>query len=164
VYTSEWVVKMAWWTPLLFGGTGVIALGAYPLIEHRLKTKLSAPAERTQLYIGLVSFMALYAASGFLHASNAVKLGVMLAGAIALFWMLGRSLGSVVIALIAAVMGSVVEATLIQAGAFASLDPDMFGVPMWLPGLYAAGALALGPLGGHMWSGRATAQPNPQLG
>src|SRR5262245_44334239 len=58
VYTRGWVGKMAWWTPLLFGGAGVIALGAYPLIEHRLKTKLAAPAERTQLYIGLVSFMA----------------------------------------------------------------------------------------------------------
>ncbi|HZO13081.1 MAG TPA: hypothetical protein VFB62_07475 [Polyangiaceae bacterium] len=151
VYAREWFAKMAWWTPLLFGATGVIALGAYPLIERRLRRSLAPPAKPSHLAIGVVVFALLYAASGFLAVSNAAKLFVMLAGALGLFALLGRSLGSIGIALIAATMGSVVEASLIYAGAFRYVTPDRFGIPMWLPGLYAVGAFALGPLGARLW-------------
>lgn len=151
MYAREWFAKMAWWTPLLFGATGVIALGAYPLIERRLGRALAPAAKRSHLAAGVLVFALLYAASGFLAVSNAAKLFVMLGGALALFALLGRSLGSIGIALIAASMGSLVEASLVHAGAFWYVTPDRFGIPMWLPGLYAVGAFALGPLGARLW-------------
>jgi hypothetical protein len=53
-------------------------------------------------------------------------------------------------ALIGAVAGPAVEATLSAAGAFDYAGPDVAGIPMWLPALWANGGLfirrLLGPI------------------
>jgi hypothetical protein len=37
--------------------------------------------------------------------------------------------------------------TLVAAGAFSYLQPDILGVPYWLPFMYACASLAVGDLG-----------------
>jgi hypothetical protein len=151
MYAREWFAKMAWWVPLLFGTTGVIALGAYPLIEALRRRELAAPLRRGQAATAVVVFAALYACSGFLPVSNLAKLALIGAAAAALWLMLCRSLAAVGIAAIAAAGGVIVEASLVSAGSFWYTTPDVVGVPMWLPALYAAGAFSLGPAGAAMW-------------
>jgi hypothetical protein len=151
MYAVEWFAKMAWWVPLLFGTTGVIALGAYPLFESLLGRELRAPKWQVPMALGVVSFAVLYALSGFLPASNGVKLVVIGGAAAALCLAFCRTTASLGIAAIAAVGGVLVEASLVRIGAFWYVAPDYAGVPLWLPALYAAGAFSLGPAGAAMW-------------
>ena len=92
-------------------------------------------------------FVGLYFASGYLPASNAVKLAVLALGASLLFAMFARTKIALVLAVAAAIGGPLVEILLVSQGAFRHLQPDVLGIPIWLPALYATGSLAFGLMG-----------------
>ena len=50
-------------------------------------------------------------------------------------------------AVLTAVIGPLVEAALVHAGLFGYREPDVLGVAMWLPALYACGSIAFGAVG-----------------
>ncbi len=52
-------------------------------------------------------------------------------------------------ALVAAVAGPAVEATIHALGAFDYTEPDVLGLPVWLPALWAWGGLAIRRLFGQ---------------
>jgi hypothetical protein len=51
--------------------------------------------------------------------------------------------GDWVFALIAAIAGPAVEATLVAIGAFEYTQPDFLGIPVWLPALWANGGVMI---------------------
>jgi hypothetical protein len=64
------------------------------------------------------------------------------------FWLLaGRGWQNVLLSLVTAITGTLVEMLLVAAGAFSYLHPDFIGVPYWLPCIYACASLAVGDLG-----------------
>ena len=146
VYATEIGLKMAWWTPPLFGLAGLGTGIGYPLLELRTKQRLvvatwSAALSAFALFVGL------YFVSGYLPASNPIKLAVLTIGACVLYAFFARSKIALVLALVAAIVGPLVEITLISQGAFRHLQPDFFGIPIWLPALYASGSLGFGIVG-----------------
>ena len=64
------------------------------------------------------------------------------------FWLLtGRGWQNLLLSLVTAITGTLVEMTLVASGAFSYLQPDILGVPYWLPFMYACASLAIGDLG-----------------
>lgn len=64
------------------------------------------------------------------------------------FWLLaGRSWQNLLLSLVTAITGTLIEMTLVAAGAFSYVHPDILGVPLWLPCIYACASLAVGDLG-----------------
>jgi len=138
-YAHVWALGMAWWTFPLFGGFVAGAGTVYASFQSRRRA-----APRARLGIGVAAFVALYAASAWLPATNAAKLAVLGAGAALLWLAIDRTPRGLLLALATATVGTLGEAALIAMGAFWYARPDVIGVPMWLPALYAAGATALG--------------------
>lgn len=67
-----------------------------------------------------------------------------------LFKLLGYGGGgweNLLLALVTAISGTLVEMILVAAGAFAYLRPDFLGVPYWLPCIYACASQAVGDFG-----------------
>jgi hypothetical protein len=135
--------RMAWWTPLIFGASTGLGGPAFALGYARLGGTRSPPPWGP-LVAAFVSFGALYFFSGFYRGPNAVKLGVLAAGAVVLFLVLDRTWQGALCALATAATGPLVEIVLVRAGTFVHLQPDFLGIPMWLPALYLASAPVIG--------------------
>jgi hypothetical protein len=146
VYTHIVGWQMAWWTPPLFGLAGLSTGTAYPLMERVTKRQVPDTSWARALG-GFALFAALYFASGYLPASNVVKLVVLLAGAAVLFATVARAPLALGVAVIAAIVGPVVEIVLVSQNQFRHLQPDVAGIPIWLPALYASGSIAFGVVG-----------------
>src|SRR6266699_3883496 len=64
------------------------------------------------------------------------------------FWLLTRGgWQTIVLSLVTAITGTLIEMILVAAGAFSYLHPDLLGVPYWLPCMYACASLASVNLG-----------------
>jgi hypothetical protein len=151
-YTHEIGLKMAWWTPLVFGVAGLLVGLSYPVARRIARSPVAARSTVSRAAGGFAFFAALYLASGYLPASNAVKLAVLAAGALVLGVSTAPTRVAFGLALVTAIVGPSVEVLLVAAGTFRHLQPDVFGIPAWLPALYAAGAFAFGGLGDVMAS------------
>lgn len=151
-YAKPWFAEMAWWTPLLFGTT-LAGLGwAYDMAFRARRPDAPLPPARS-LATALVGYAALYAASGYWGASSPSKLGLLVVSAGVFWrWLDGSALG-VALGLATALIGTLAEISLITWGAFEYLRPDFFGVPIWLPGLYLAGAPVLGQIARRILAG-----------
>jgi hypothetical protein len=86
------------------------------------------------------AFSLLYAASGYLPVSNPAKLIVLLLGGGALWIATGRNPLTLVLGIASAVLGPATEFVLVHLGVFRHLQPDVLGIPIWLPALYLASA------------------------
>lgn len=151
-YTTPWVLRMAWWVPPLFAGAGV-AIGLGRPIATRLlgDAPVAPPAGRVALAMAL--FVVAYALSGVLPLANA-DVALVLVGVFALTWTLcDRSALGLGLAAAAAIGGTVVEATLVAAGAFRYATPDVGGVAVWLPALYVTAGVSVGLLGSRFVDG-----------
>jgi hypothetical protein len=149
VYTSpiRWAFDMAWWTPPLFGLAGLSIGISYPLMK-RLRGVECAPVHPvSRVAMAFVGFVALYFVSGFLPASNPVKLAVLAAGTLALGATMARTRMAFALAALAALAGPLTEIILVSQNTFRHLQPDFAGIPMWLPALYASGAFAFAAVG-----------------
>jgi hypothetical protein len=138
-YARVWALGMAWWTFPVFGGFVALAGLAYA----RLRANDARPAAPLTA-AAVVAFVALYAASAWLPGGNTAKLIVLFGGAVLLWGALDRTPRGALLAFGVAVIGTLGEIMLIAQGAFSYARPDVLGVPVWLPMLYAAGATALG--------------------
>jgi hypothetical protein len=134
-YDTGGYFGQAWWVPLQFGVAALaIVAGAAPFARGRAQPKL------IDFVTGTAWFVAAYAASGLFDAyPNA------LAVAFVLTWALRVALAPqpaslVAYSLLLAAAGTAAEAALSAAGTFAYANPDLLGVPIWLPGLYLHGA------------------------
>jgi hypothetical protein len=160
-YANEWWLEMSAWTPLLFGGAGVLVGLSYPIAERLTGRRPGRRLSWTEACVGFALFTLLYAASGYLPASNLVKLVVLSAGAAILFAWLARTWLALVLAALTALIGPLVESALVHAGFFFYRDPDVLGVAVWLPALYASGSVAFGSVGQKVIGEGSWSSPSP---
>jgi hypothetical protein len=138
-YAHPWVWRMAWWTPLLFGGAYAALGRTWMLLQARGHASSPPAARRAAAF---VLFAALYASSAYLPIPSGAELALLLGCGTALLVALRPSPGAFVLAVTAAIGGPVTEIGLVRLGAFAYLRPDVAGIALWLPGLYFASAAA----------------------
>lgn len=136
---------VSWWVPLLFGTATVCIAYAHllllPLLGdlHRLGTVLNAIVEQGWI---LLAYLLI-----FIHMDMPSK--TLLLGIICFqFWLLSKkSWQNLLLSIVIAITGTLVEMILVAAGAFKYTQPDLFGVPYWLPLLYICASFAIGELG-----------------
>ena len=142
-YMHPFVLSTAWWVPFLF--MSAYGFGGYLYaVGHRQLKGPEAVPEWGPAIAGVGAFAALYAVSAFLPASNVAKLAIVLAGAMGLWFALDRSRQGIALACVAAFFGPLTEFMLWRAGMFRHRQPDLMGVPMWLPALYLASGPSFG--------------------
>lgn len=126
--------RWAWFVPLEFGLLGVCACLLLPLLERPRAdaTPPSIPAVLAELAL----FTCLYLASALLDGDGAPFLAVGLVALAVARLVLGPG-GDLPYVLLAAVLGPAGEAILSAAGAFSYTHPDLIGIPLWLPALWA---------------------------
>jgi hypothetical protein len=131
-YPKPWMFGQAWWVVPLFGAaTLAILTAAAAWIARR------DDAGRDEGVIEAAGmFVAAYWASGQWHAH---PIGLALAYALVLPLRSTRA-STIGFAGALAIAGTVFEMALSSTGAFKYRHPDVFGVPLWLPGLYAHAA------------------------
>lgn len=143
IYPNEWVLKMAWWVPLLFGtATLTVAYGhlLYDRALHLPRRTLSWG----EVIGGLLGFMAVYAGSAFLPGSDLVKTLILGAAVVGMTGLWNRSWHALPPMFTTAAIGCSIEMTLSHLGHFQYTHPDIWGIPMWLPLLYAAASIGVG--------------------
>src|SRR5581483_11797290 len=136
---------LAWWVPLVFGGAAVVIGCTHPLVDpllhnrRRARSILASSSELTWLvlaYLISASILDSLAKSGLLVI---IYLN---------FWLFsGRGWQNLMLSVVTAITGTLIEMILVTAGAFSYLHPDIIGVPYWLPFIYAFASLAVGDLG-----------------
>ncbi len=132
-YTRPAFLGVAWWVPLLFGIAAVAIGYSHPLID---------PMSIAELAWLLLAYV--IAASPISSLAKTVLLTLIYFN----FWLLtGRGWQNLLLSLVTAITGTLVEMTLVAAGAFSYLQLGMLGVPYWLPFMYACASLAVGDLG-----------------
>lgn len=146
-YPKPVFLKMAWWTPGIFGFAGLSTGLAYAVTERATGKPVARDVSLGEAAAGFAAFAGLYAITGFLPASNATKLAIVAAGAAGLCATLAPTREAVALAATTAVVGPAIEVFLVSRGAFSHAGDDFLGIPMWLPALYAAGSVAFGVVG-----------------
>ncbi len=155
-YTRPSFFGVAWWVPFLFGSAAVAIGYSHPLVDplvHNIR-----PPRRISTSIAELGWLVL----AYLVAASPLG-SIAKTGLLTLiyfnFWLLvGRGWQNLLLSLVTAITGTLVEMVLVAAGAFYYLQPDILGVPYWLPWIYACASLAVGDLGRYLmyWSVRGT--------
>ena len=136
---------VAWWVPLLFGAAAVAIGVSHPMIDPLLGHVRRS--KRLILSIGELTWLVLAYLVSAASLPSLAK-GGLLAIIYLNFWLLaGRSWQILLLSLVTAITGTLIEMTLVAADAFSYVHPEMIGVPFWLPCLYACASLAVGDLG-----------------
>jgi hypothetical protein len=135
--------RWAWFVPLEFGLLGIGTALAVPEIE-----RLVAPDGAISWSLGrraaeLALFAGLYFVTTLVEGDGAIWLALALAALAGIRLLRREAQGDWAYVVAAAVLGSVTEAALSGLGAFDYLDPDLAGVPFWLPSLWANGGLLI---------------------
>lgn len=136
---------LPWWVPLLFGSAAVAIGCSHPLADPLLHNR--RPPRRIWISLAALGWLVLaYLVTGSFLDSLA-KAG-LLAVLYFNFWLLsGGGWQNLVLSLVTAITGTLIEMILVAAGAFFYLHPDFIGVPYWLPCMYACASLAVGDVG-----------------
>jgi hypothetical protein len=136
---------LAWWVPLLLGAA-TIAIGTSHTLINPLLGNMGRPYGLLTGLSGLAWLLLAYLVSASVLTSP-TKTGLL--GIIYLnFWLLTeRNWQNLLLSVVTAITGTLIEMMLVTAGAFSYLHPDFIGVPYWLPCMYACASLALGNLG-----------------
>ena len=142
---------MAWFVPLEFGFAGVVSALAIPVLERRFGDGAPPEWSSWERWREVPVLAGLYLVSVGANGSEAwVFLGGLIVALAARLVMAGVH-GDWAFALVAALAGPAVEASIHSLGAFDYTEPDFLGLPIWLPALWAWGGLAIrrlfGPLG-----------------
>jgi hypothetical protein len=148
-YASQDIGELAWFVPLEFGLAGVVSALAIPLLERRLRPGRLLTWSAWERWREVPLLVGLYLVSASIDGDEAwwflaallVALGARLAFA-------GVE-GDWAFALIAAIAGPTAEAAIHALGAFDYTEPDVLGLPVWLPALWAWGGLAIRRLFGQ---------------
>jgi hypothetical protein len=146
-YPSPVFLRAAWWTPLAFGVAGLATGLAYPWLERSTRRDVAVARTPREALVAFAAFTLLYLVSGFWRAESGAKAAVVAFGAVYMWLRFARTRAAALMAIAAAIVGPAVEAVLVATGLFLHLKPDVLGVPLWLPPLYAAGSIASGLVG-----------------
>lgn len=144
-YRVPALAGQAWWVPLVFvlaAGAGLALWAVLGRFDASVRRDLqSGPRDvwgTREALFAAAWLVVIYGSSGFVqsrpHAAFAVYVALFMLRA----WSL-RAPGVVTHALLFAAGGTAFEAALSATGAFWYTRPELFGVPVWLPGLYLHG-------------------------
>jgi hypothetical protein len=136
---------IAWWVPLLFGCAAVAIGYSHPQVDPLLEQRRQP--RRLLFSIGELFWLILAYLVCATALNSFAKVG-LLAVIYLNFWVLtGRGWQNLLLSIVTAITGTLIEMTLVAAGAFSYLHPDLIGVPYWLPLLYVCASLAIGNVG-----------------
>ena len=139
-YPDPLLGRWAWFVPLEFGLAGAFAGALIPALE-RLAGPPWPPHWPLRVRIAeLCLIVAAYLSTVVLDAAP-VLLTTGLVALLAIRLTFRPVPGDLLYALIGAAVGPAVEATISALGAFDYSDPDVLGIPMWLPALWALGGI-----------------------
>lgn len=147
-YTSPVLFQQAWWVPLIFGAATVL-IGVSHWKLHPMPGNHPHRREAwTMAFLGSFLFFVL----SYLVTAGIPPPGYFSAFIVLVFYLISwgvfdRTLTSVVLALITAVIGCSVESGLGRLGQYHYASPDFFRIPAWLPALYLNVSAAVGFLG-----------------
>jgi hypothetical protein len=137
VYPDPAFGRWAWFVPLEFGLLGLGAALVCPLLERLAQTPLPRPSALART-LELSFFALLYFVTTLPGDSGwAIALALALLALAAARLAFDGASGDWVYVLLAAVLGPAGEAIMSALGAFDYVDPDVAGIPLWLPGLWA---------------------------
>src|SRR5437588_2870568 len=144
-YPMPVLFGLAWWVPLLFGAAAVAIGYSHPMVDSLLHNE--RPSHRLSSSFGELTWLLL----AYLISASALE-SIVKAGLLFLiylnFWLLmGGGWQNLLLSLVTAITGTLIEMILVASGAFSYLHPDILGVPYWLPFIYACASLAVGDLG-----------------
>jgi hypothetical protein len=144
-YPVPTFLGVAWWVPLLFGAAAV-AIGCSHVGADLLLRQRRRPV-RLVWSLGEGMWVVLTYVVSASELDSWAKVGLL--GVIYInFWvMAGRSWQNLVLSVMTAITGTLVEMVLVATGAFSYVHPDMLGVPYWLPCIYLCASLAVGDVG-----------------
>ena len=148
-YASEAIGELAWFVPLEFGLAGVASALAIPVLERRFGPGAAPQWTPWERWREVPVLAGLYLVSVGANGSEAWLFAVALVVAVAARLAFAGVRGDWAFALAAAVAGPAVEATIHALGAFDYTEPDLLGLPVWLPALWAWGGLAIRRLFGQ---------------
>jgi hypothetical protein len=142
-YSNDVLGELGWFVPLEFGLAGVASALAVPLLD-RLVARDWAPHWTIWERLREVPLLAgLYVTSVAANGPDATIFLVAMLVLLAVRLAFVSAPGDWVFALVAAIAGPVVEAAIHATGAFDYTEPDLLGLPVWLPALWANGGLAI---------------------
>jgi Protein of unknown function (DUF2878) len=149
-YSHETLGRLGWFVPLEFGLAGVVSALVVSVLERAfgpVRTPAWAPWERVR---ELPLLAGLYVTSVAANGSGAVPFAIALLVLLAVRLGFVRTRGDWAFALAAAIAGPAAEAAIHALGAFDYTEPDLLGLPLWLPALWANGGLAIRRLFGPL--------------
>jgi len=151
-YAQPVLFGQAWWVPPLFAGAALaIGLGR-PLVERLLGVRGSVPTALATAG-GMAVFVLAYAASGLVGGGPGPR-SILLAAMFVLAWLLWDRTGvGLVLAVLTAIIGTLVEIALVRTGTFLYREPSLAGVTVWLPWLYGCAAVGVGNFGKRLVDG-----------
>eukprot|EP00316_Scyphosphaera_apsteinii_P001595 CAMPEP_0119312858 /NCGR_PEP_ID=MMETSP1333-20130426/27052_1 /TAXON_ID=418940 /ORGANISM="Scyphosphaera apsteinii, Strain RCC1455" /LENGTH=310 /DNA_ID=CAMNT_0007317535 /DNA_START=37 /DNA_END=970 /DNA_ORIENTATION=+ len=148
------LLETCWWVPPAFGLAGIILGTAHPLLDRLNGVPRPTPGWPATL-LCIACFVGSYELSGVLaeaaasstHDFMTLDLPLLLSAA-CIFLAFERSAGGLFMCALLFVIGPLVEIGLINVlHLYAYTHPDLYGVPSWIPQVYAAGGPAVGALG-----------------
>ena len=151
-YARPVLFGQAWWVPPLFASAALaIGLGR-PLVERMLGVHGSVPTASATAG-GMALFVLAYAASGLVGGGPTPR-SILLAAMFAFAWLMWDRTGlGLVLAVLTAIVGTLVEITLVRTGTFLYREPSLAGVAVWLPWLYGCAAVGVGNFGKRLVDG-----------
>jgi hypothetical protein len=149
-YTHEVLGRLGWFVPLEFGLAGVASALAIPLVERAARVPPKRDWTAWERGRELPLLAGLYLTSVGANGAYNVAFAVALLAVVAARLVFAPAPGDWAFALVAAVVGPAVEGTIHALGAFDYTEPDLLGLPVWLPPLWANGGLAIRRLFGPL--------------
>jgi hypothetical protein len=134
--------RWAWFVPLEFGTAGVLVGLLIPHLE-RLVGPQEPPYWPPLVRVAELCLLVAAYVSTVLLADAPLVVTLALVTLLAVRLRFAAVRGDWAYALAAAVAGPAVEAALAATGAFEYADPDIAGIPIWLPALWANGGLLI---------------------
>jgi hypothetical protein len=135
-YTDVFTWSQAWWVPLLFFCSTLMALVGARTTRRMFEAPPLDPNPPSLVALDAIAFGVAYALTSFTHASPNLTIAIL-----AIFWLIRivaikTPKWVIAFSLASAVTGPLVEATISRCGLFAYTHPDFVGVARWLPGIY----------------------------
>lgn len=146
IYARPDFFMAPWWVPFLMGNTVLTIALSHAYVDHTFERPMKDQSWR-DIGLGLLFLSILYTFSGVFKGDVLIKFFILNLGALAIWWLWDRSSNGLMLGIVTAILGCFVEISLIRMEVFYYFEPDLWGVPNWLPFLYFGGSVTVGNLG-----------------
>lgn len=145
-YTTPTVGNLPWWVFPEFGLATVLIGFSHPWCDTRLH-RPQTNQSWGEIFFDILCFGFVYLLSAALSSHPILCSLTLFTGGILMWVASDKTWQGVLLAIITAIIGTGFEMTLSASGQFFYTHPHFWGVPFWLPLLYASASMAVGNLG-----------------